>query len=101
MVSSRWTTHSIRYRPKKIEKMKIQYMSDLHLELSDNSRYVKQKEFPVTGDVLVLAGDTFYLNNNVVPLTRFWKWASENYNEVLLVPGNHEYYGFHDVMNRG
>lgn len=81
--------------------MKIQYMSDLHLELSDNSRYVKQKEFPVTGDVLVLAGDMFYLNNNVVPLTRFWKWASENYKEVLLVPGNHEYYGFYDVINRG
>ena len=26
--------------------MKIQYMSDLHLEFQDNSRYVKHNEFP-------------------------------------------------------
>ena len=59
--------------------MKIQYMSDLHVE------------FPVTGDILVLAGDTFYLNNTTAPLSKFWKWASANYKQVFLVPGNHEY----------
>ena len=37
--------------------MKIQYASDLHLELSGNSKYVKEIPFEVTGDVLVLAGD--------------------------------------------
>ena len=37
--------------------MKIQYMSDLHMEFAENSRYLKHNEFPVTGDVLVLAGD--------------------------------------------
>ena len=31
-------------------------MSDLHMELWDNSRYVKANEFEVMGDVLVLAG---------------------------------------------
>ena len=27
-------------------------MSDLHLEFSDNSRWLKHNELPVTGDVL-------------------------------------------------
>ena len=81
--------------------MKIQYMSDLHMEYAENSRYLKKVEFPVTGDVLVLAGDTFYLNNTTAPLAKFWKWASANYKQVLLVPGNHEYYQGCDVMTRG
>lgn len=68
--------------------MKIQYMSDLHLEFSDNSRWLKQNELPVTGEILVLAGDIFYLKNTVPPLTNFWKWASANYRHVLIVPGN-------------
>ena len=81
--------------------MRIQYMSDLHLEFQENSRYLKYNELPVTGDVLVLAGDIFYLKDKIAPLTKFWKWASENYQQVLIVPGNHEYYNYSDVMERG
>lgn len=81
--------------------MKIQYMSDLHMEFQENSRYLKNNELPVTGDVLVLAGDIFYLKDKFAPLTKFWKWASENYRQVLIVPGNHEYYNYSDVMERG
>ena len=81
--------------------MKIQYMSDLHMEFAENSRYLKHNEFPVTGDVLVLAGDIFYLRNDVAPLGKFWKWASTNYRQVLIVPGNHDYYGHYDIMTRG
>lgn len=80
--------------------MKIQYASDLHLELSDNSKYVKEIPFEVTGDILVLAGDTAYLRDKTLPNSKFWKWASENYKEVFLVPGNHEYYGFGDVLRK-
>lgn len=81
--------------------MKIQYMSDLHLELCDNSRYVKNEIFPVTGDILVLAGDTMYLKNPAPAQMVFWKWASNCFQDVILVPGNHEYYGGGEVMSRG
>jgi metallophosphoesterase superfamily enzyme len=79
-------------------------MSDLHLEFQENSRYLKHNELPITGDVLVLAGDIFYLRDKVAPLTKFWKWASENYRQVLIVPGNHEYYNYswwNEVCNGG
>ena len=69
--------------------MRIQYMSDLHLEFQENNRYLRYNELPVTGDVLVLA------------VMNFWKWAFKNYCQVLIVPGNHEYYNFSDVMERG
>ena len=49
--------------------MRIQYMSDLHMELYDNSRYIKANEFEVVGDVLVLAGDTFYTTNSTAMAT--------------------------------
>ncbi len=81
--------------------MKIQYMSDLHLELSDNSRYIKNNEFPVTGDVLVIAGDTAYLRDTTMPNLKFWKTLSKSYRQVLLVPGNHEFYGNEDVLANG
>ena len=81
--------------------MRIQYMSDLHLEFKENSRLVRDYDIPVTGEILVLAGDTMYLKNRTAAQMHFWKWASANYREVLLVPGNHEYYGDGDVMDRG
>lgn len=76
-------------------------MSDLHFEFRENSRYLKHNELPITGEVLVFAGDIFYLNNRIAPLTNFWKWASDNYRQVLIVPGNHEYYNHSDIMDRG
>ena len=53
--------------------MRIQYMSDLHMELWDNSRYIRANEFEVAGDVLVLAGDTFYLRDTVAPQQKCFK----------------------------
>ena len=58
--------------------MKIQHMSDLHMEFAENSRYIKYNEFPVTGDVLVLAGDIFYLRNDVP------HWTSSGSGHLLI-----------------
>ena len=82
--------------------MKIQYASDLHLELSDNSRLFKHAmPFEAIGDVLVLAGDSMYLESGKQPCRSFWQWASENFQRVLMIPGNHEFYHSGDVAKYG
>lgn len=63
--------------------MKIQYMSDLHLEFGD------MPVPEVLGDVLVLAGD-IHLGTNAIP----WiEKCAEKFKHVIYILGNHEYYG--------
>lgn len=78
--------------------LKIQYASDLHLELPDNARHVAQHPLQVTGDILVLAGDIAYLGKDYAKHP-FWDWASEHYRHVAVIPGNHEFYGGFDLEN--
>ncbi|MBE6328313.1 MAG: serine/threonine protein phosphatase [Bacteroidales bacterium] len=77
--------------------MKIQYASDLHLEFSDNWRYLRETPLKVTGDVLVLAGDIGYLGDDNYCNHPFWDWASENYKRVICCMGNHEFYKYFDI----
>ena len=77
--------------------MKIQYISDMHLELSNNSKYFKHNYPKVTGDILIIAGDIMYLGQDIT-LKNFWKHCHENYKYTILVPGNHEYYAYYDIM---
>ena len=77
--------------------MKIQYVSDLHLEFADNWRYLKDNPLKVTGDVLILAGDIGYLGDDNYSKHPFWDWASDNYQKVIACMGNHEFYKFYDI----
>lgn len=77
--------------------MVIQYASDLHLEFADNWRFLKEHTFEVMGEILVLAGDIGYLGDENYSKHPFWDFVSENYREVLVVPGNHEFYKFYDI----
>lgn len=79
--------------------MKIQFASDLHLELSDNSRYLKEHPLPALGDVLLLAGDIIYLEQENLMGHPFWQWASDNFMQVIAIPGNHEFYAFYDIAS--
>lgn len=89
--------------------MKIRLISDIHLE------FVKhENDIPNTGcgDVLLLGGDilvtrhlrTFDHNGNALPYNKsfdnsntiyrkFLQKCSDNYNQIVYVMGNHEYYG--------
>jgi len=63
--------------------MKIQYMSDLHLEFANMS--VPDQ----LGDVLVLAGD-IHVGENAIP----WiEQCAKVFPHVIYILGNHEYYG--------
>lgn len=66
--------------------MKIQLLSDLHLEM--------RRDFPESLvvediDVLVLAGDIDVGRTNVKKRLQFF---ADRYKRVLYTPGNHEYY---------
>ena len=71
--------------------MKIQYASDLHLEFKENSNFLKHHPLIVAAEVLVLAGDIGYIGDDNYSRHPFWGWASENYRQVIVIPGNHEF----------
>ena len=73
--------------------MRIQYASDLHLEFDENICYLKAGPLEVTGDILILAGDTIYFGAQMSDADWFFDWCSANYRQTYLIPGNHEYYG--------
>ena len=77
--------------------MIIQYASDLHLEFSDNSRYLREHPLEVNGDILLLAGDIGYLGDDNYQKHPFWSWAADNYQQVIVIPGNHEFYAGFDL----
>ena len=78
--------------------MKIQYASDLHLEFRENWHILRQeKPMDVRGDILVLAGDIGYLGDENYRTHPFWDWASENYSQVIVALGNHEFYKFYNL----
>lgn len=72
--------------------MKVQIASDLHLEhIEDDVKDIDFRDLIIpTGDILVLAGD---IGTYKCPLLQpFLHWCSMNFQHVLWVPGNHEYY---------
>jgi predicted phosphodiesterase len=73
-------------------RMKLQIMSDLHLEMHADGGAELIRELDPTGvDVLVLAGDItaarYYEN-----LERPFKALAHKYRHILYIPGNHESY---------
>jgi predicted phosphohydrolase len=78
--------------------MKIQLCSDLHLEYAVNRKWLAQHPLQVLGEILLIAGDTSYLNEDARNL-EFLKWCSHHFKETYLIPGNHEYYGGYDFSN--
>lgn len=72
--------------------MKIQLVSDLHLEFFGDKIPLLEKA--PGAEVLIMAGDVC-LAKNIRNYTEFFRDVSKNYEQVYYVPGNHEHYGYH------
>ena len=82
--------------------MKIQFVSDLHLEFPDNRAWLAAHPLEVTGDILLIAGDSAYLDlpdsgRETYKAYDFRDWASRNYKQVIVCLGNHDFYGYYDL----
>ena len=76
-------------------------MSDLHLEFTLNQEYIHDFFEGETGDILLLAGDIMYLKDSIFIRRRFLTELSQKYSQVLIVPGNHEFYAYNDIKAYG
>ena len=88
------------HKPK--QGLKIQFVSDLHLEFPDNRAWLAAHPLEVTGDILLIAGDSAYLDlpdsgRETYKAYDFWDWASRNYKQVIVCLGNHDFYGYYDL----
>lgn len=82
--------------------MKIQFVSDLHLEFPQNRVWLAKHPLEVTGDILLIAGDTAYLDlpdsgQDTYTQYSFWDWAAKHYKQVIVCFGNHDFYGYYDL----
>ena len=87
---------------KPIPSLRIQYVSDLHLEFEQNREWLKANPLKVTGDILLVAGDSAYLDlpesgRDTYSQYNFWNWASKHYRQVIVCLGNHDFYGYYDL----
>ncbi|HEC66593.1 MAG TPA: hypothetical protein ENI23_15060 [bacterium] len=76
--------------------MKIQFISDLHLEYDENFYWMLDNPIPVEGDVLVLAGDICPITPKGTPFYNRYEELLQQidgkWDHIIILPGNHEFY---------
>lgn len=78
--------------------MDFQVCSDLHLEFSRNREWIRNNPIIPKSEHLIIAGDTYYLDRDFSKLD-FIEKISQDFKQVYIIPGNHEYYGGYDVSS--
>lgn len=77
--------------------VEIQYVSDLHLEHTANSLWLRQHPLVAKGQIMVMAGDVTVLGDAEQARHPLLDWCASHFELTLIVPGNHEFYGGVDV----
>ena len=77
--------------------MKFQYASDLHLEFDDNYYFLMESNLVPSAPYLILAGDIDIIMSNQVTRMSYFEFLSKNWEQVFIIPGNHEFYKKGDV----
>lgn len=74
--------------------MKIQVLSDTHLEFFNRSSQIDNfvEETKTNADVLILAGDICTLNKKIDYIEHYFNLVTSLYSNVIWIAGNHEYY---------
>ena len=73
--------------------MKIQYASDLHLEFEENRDLFDEGILKPSADILILAGDISRFQHETILNVRQFEYLRDNWKQVYVIPGNHEFYG--------
>lgn len=72
--------------------MKFQYASDLHLEFDENYHFLMSNKLKPVAPYLILAGDIDIISDGKVTRPEYFRYLSDNWKEVFIIPGNHEFY---------
>ncbi|MGL5234088.1 MAG: metallophosphoesterase [Empedobacter falsenii] len=72
--------------------MKIQYISDLHLDRQQNRIFFEKNPILPHAEYLILAGDIIPINQ-IDLIDSFLDHISQVFTKVFWLPGNHEFYG--------
>lgn len=86
-VASIYENVIIKSRVVEVKDIKVQVISDTHLELPNDDPKDKLK---IEGNIICLCGDIGFPGQRTYQ--NFIKWCSQNYELVFVVTGNHEYY---------
>lgn len=71
--------------------MKIQVVSDLHLEFPENKKWLEENPLIPQGDVLLIAGDTIP-DKYKKKARKFYQKVSDDFPFIISTMGNHEFY---------
>lgn len=99
MDTFRLTIPNSRSRPNSVEEKRetreitLYTLSDIHSEFCDFNLFPVLKRITQDADIAILPGDIGNITQNEEEYTEVISYFSEKYENVIVIAGNHEYFG--------